>query len=324
MSAPLFTVICPAYNATLTIEATLRSVQAQTFEDFEMIVVDDGSSDDTPELIEAFAAADPRFRLVRQANAGTAGARNRALAEARGTFVSNIDNDDLWLPGYIEAMVGAFEETPGVGLCFCRIWALNDRTRLVHRQTFDRPDGEAASSPRVIPARELEITLLADNFVPASGTSLSRVALEAAGGFEASPELGGSDDWDLWLRVAHAGFGAVGIPDALAVWRDRFDSESKDGLMMARGGNVAARRALARNAGDSEIEAAAQAMIELTGRQIAERSGASLSLKAKAKARQKLSAAKRRAMRNREWLEPPEELRRFLDVVDPPKQPQRV
>ena len=317
VSAPLFTVICPAYNASGTIEATLRSVQSQTFEDFEMVVVDDGSSDETPELIEAFAAEDPRIRLVRQANAGTAGARNRALAEARGSLVSNIDNDDLWLPAYLESMVRAFQATPGVGLCFCRIWAFNDRSRLVHRQTFDRA-GDDPPQPRVIPARELEIGLLADNFIPASGTALTREALEAAGGYDASPELGGSDDWDLWLRVAHAGFGAVGLPEALAVWRDRFDSESKDGLMMARGGNVAARRALERNPGDAEVEAAARWMIQLTDRQIAERSGASPAWRAQARARGVLTAAKRLVMRRREWLEPPAELRRFLDLVDPP------
>jgi GT2 family glycosyltransferase len=324
VSAPLFTVICPAYNATRTIGATVRSVQSQTFEDFEMVVVDDGSSDGTPELVETFIADDPRIRLVRQANAGTAGARNRALAEARGTFVSNIDNDDLWLPGYIQSMVSAFEMTPEVGLCFCRIWAFNDRSRRVHRQTFDLAETDSQAHARPIPARELEIALLADNFIPASGTALTRAALEAAGGYDSSPELGGSDDWDLWLRVAHAGFGAVGIPEPLAVWRDRHDSESKDLLMMAQGGNVAARRALERNPGDAEIEAAARSMIQLTGRQIAERSGASLAWRAKARARARLSAAKRRAMRRQEWREPPAELRRFLDLVDPPSQPQRA
>ena len=242
MSDPHFSVLCPAYNARLTIEATLRSVLAQTYEDFEMVVVDDGSSDETPELIEAFAAADPRLRLVRQANAGTAGARNRALAEARGGLISIIDNDDMWMPSYLESIAGAMDGQQEIGLCFSDIWMMSDRTRRVHRQTIER----LAEDPqmRVIPAKELELALLADNFVPASATTISRAALEATGGFDSTAVVKGSDDWDLWLRVAHAGFGAIALPGALAVWRDREDSESKDRLMMFRSANAAAKGCL--------------------------------------------------------------------------------
>lgn len=315
MSTPNFTVICPAYNARLTIQATLRSVQAQTFEDFEMVVVDDGSSDDTPELVEGFAAGDPRFRLVRQENAGTAGARNRGIAEARGALISIIDNDDMWLPDYLESVQEALVSAPGIGLCFCDIWAMSDRTRRVHRQTLDR----LAASPeaRVIPARELELALLEDNFVPASATTLTRKALDAAGNFDTSQEMKGSDDWDLWLRIANAGFGAIRLPGAHAIWRDREDSESKDRLMMYTSAHAAATGALERNAGDPEIAAAARSVLEETEREIAVRTDAPLTRKAQAGARRWLSSTKRMAIRNRDWREPPKELADFLDRVDP-------
>ena len=316
VSDPHFSVLCPAHNARLTIEATMRSVRAQTYEDFEMVIVDDGSSDETAELIEAFSAADPRIRLIRQANAGTAGARNRALAAARGELISMIDNDDMWTPDYLASVAEAMDGQPEIGLCFSDIWMMSDRTGRVHRQTIERLAGDPQK--RVIPAKELELALLADNFIPASATTLSLAALEATGGFDSTGVVKGSDDWDLWLRVAHAGFGAIALPGALAVWRDRDDSESKDRLMMFRSANAAARGALERNPDDPEIQAAARAVIDQTDREIAGRTDGPLTLRMRAEVRRKLSSTKYRMLRSREWREPPEELRRYLAEVDPP------
>src|SRR4051812_8060223 len=102
MTAPTVSVIIPAYNAEAFVGRTLASLRAQSFTDFEAIVVDDGSKDATAAVVQAVVEADPRFRLIRQANGGVAVARNRALAEVRGRYVANLDADDLWRPQFLE------------------------------------------------------------------------------------------------------------------------------------------------------------------------------------------------------------------------------
>lgn len=103
------TVIVPLYNKAATIERTLRSIAMQTLDDFEAIVVDDGSTDGGEKIVEAFG--DGRIRLIRQANAGPGAARNRALAEARGAFVAFLDADDEWLPTFLAKSLGHLESS---------------------------------------------------------------------------------------------------------------------------------------------------------------------------------------------------------------------
>src|SRR4051812_28108863 len=105
---PTFSVAIPAYNAAATIAPALRSVLAQTRGDFEAIVVDDGSTDATAEAVGPFLE-DGRITLVQQENRGLSGARNTALASARGRYVSLLDSDDLWLPHYLERMGEALD-----------------------------------------------------------------------------------------------------------------------------------------------------------------------------------------------------------------------
>ena len=108
----LVSVVVPAYNAGATIDATLDSVRAQSYRHLEILVVDDGSSDDTAARVERHAAADPRVRLLRQPNAGVAAARNLGLRAARGAYVAPIDADDLWHPHKVERQVRMLEHGP--------------------------------------------------------------------------------------------------------------------------------------------------------------------------------------------------------------------
>ena len=112
MHTPLFSVLVPAYNIESLIRQTQESALAQTIQDLEIVVVDDGSSDKTTEVVHSFT--DPRIRLIHQANAGVSAARNRAIAEARGKYVAFLDGDDVWLPFHLETALRFFEAYPDI------------------------------------------------------------------------------------------------------------------------------------------------------------------------------------------------------------------
>jgi glycosyltransferase involved in cell wall biosynthesis len=115
---PRATVVVPACNVAATLPETLDALAAQTLRDFEIVVVDDGSTDDTAEVAAAFARRDPRLRVVRQANRGLAGARNSGIAAAQGDYIGFCDADDLWEPGKLAAHVAHLDRAPEVGISY--------------------------------------------------------------------------------------------------------------------------------------------------------------------------------------------------------------
>jgi glycosyltransferase involved in cell wall biosynthesis len=116
---PCVSIIVPTYNRRETIERCLTSIRAQRFEDWELLVVDDGSEDGTAALIEGF---DPRMRVVRQANQGITGARNRGLREARGEYLAFLDSDDEWLPHHLELTVAYLRAHPDRAFVSAEFW----------------------------------------------------------------------------------------------------------------------------------------------------------------------------------------------------------
>jgi glycosyltransferase involved in cell wall biosynthesis len=225
---PTFSVVIPAYNARDLIGSTIRSVLDQTTNAFELIVVDDGSEDGTPDVVSAIK--DSRLRLVRQANSGVAGARNRGVQESSGSLVSFVDNDDLWMPSYLETMGDALDADPGAGFAYTDGWSFDDRSRRILRRT-----AMSGGDPPVPPPTDRD-TFLAElmrrNFILSSAT-VRRSVLEEIGGFR--PNLGGCDDYDLWIRILIAGHRAVRPPGLLVLQRERWDSQSKDTLTLERG-----------------------------------------------------------------------------------------
>jgi glycosyltransferase involved in cell wall biosynthesis len=111
-AGPTVSVVIPTYNSPDLLLETIASVQAQTFGDFEIVVIDDGSTDDTPQRLAELATTEPRLRVVRQQNAGIGAARNRGIDEARGHYVAVLDHDDLWEPEKLETQVRWMQEHP--------------------------------------------------------------------------------------------------------------------------------------------------------------------------------------------------------------------
>ena len=124
---PAVSVVIPLYQTERYIRQTLQSVAAQTFEDFEILVIDDGSSDCGPALASSFA--DPRLRIISQANRGLAGARNTGIREARGAYIAFLDADDLWAPEKLAEHVACLEAQPEVGVSFSSSSMIDDAGR---------------------------------------------------------------------------------------------------------------------------------------------------------------------------------------------------
>ncbi len=224
MSEPLFSIITAAYNASDTIGEAIGSAQRQTLGDFELIVIDDGSRDATAALVERIAGGDPRIRLHRQANAGANATRNRAIAAARGRYVTFLDSDDLKMPDYLEGAAAALEADPLAGLAFSDSYILDDDTRRIHRSTFMGALGDYEDLP--LDPEAFLTRLLEKCFIPFTATTLRRSVLEEIGAFD--PRLAGTDDYELWMRVVAAGHRAVRIPGVRSIMRRRAGQISGD------------------------------------------------------------------------------------------------
>lgn len=216
-AAELVTVVMPVYNGSAYLQATLDSVLGQTHDHLELIVVDDGSTDGSAAIVEHAARADPRVRLLRQQNSGVAAARNRAIAEAAGTYIAPIDADDLWHPEKLAAQLSLMR--PEVGMVYA--W----HTRIDTAGNILGPfDFRPTFSGEVLPFMVLHN--LAGASVPLLRTDLVR----RLGGYDVSLRLRGgqgSEDWLLQCRMAAAAEVDV-VPRFLIGYRQVPGSMSRD------------------------------------------------------------------------------------------------
>jgi cellulose synthase/poly-beta-1,6-N-acetylglucosamine synthase-like glycosyltransferase len=219
--SPTVSILTPAYNSAKFIRQTLDSVLRQTFTDFEMIVVDDGSTDETRSIVDEYAARDSRIRVLTQLNAGIAAARNRAMRAARGRFFTLLDSDDLWLPGYLAEQLAILDDRPDVAVLSAN--AIN------FGGSFDgAPLLPIRAHGRIRLVSLLELVTVEDSLCILS--MFRREVTDVIGGFDTS--LWRSEDYDLWLRAAVAGYRIAVNPKPLGLYRRRPDSVSADEVLM--------------------------------------------------------------------------------------------
>lgn len=226
MRAESISVVIPAYNAAATLDETLLSVRRQTQPALEVIVVDDGSSDATPQIVRRHAAADSRVTLLNQANAGVAAARNLGWQHATSDLIAFVDADDLWAPEKLEKQTAVLAAAPpDVGLVYC--WSA----------VIDA-DGYIIRDPQQ-PAHEGEVLsqLLQGNFIGNGSAALvRRTALEKAGGFETALLQAGAqgcEDILFYCRVAEH-FRLAVVREPLVGYRSLPQSMSSDAERMLR------------------------------------------------------------------------------------------
>jgi len=237
MSAtPRASFVIPARNAAGTLACTLDSLLAQGDRAWEALIVDDGSSDDTPRIAAAYAQRDTRFVGLRgSATQGAAAARNVGIERARGQRVAFLDSDDWLAPTFLEKLHAALDAAPGAAAAYC------DSRRAMPDGTFGpvRSDPEVARAPFQAFARSCAVAIHA--------VLMERERLRRAGGFDTT--LRTCEDWDLWQRIARAGDPWVHVGEPLAFYRTTGASLSQDveqvladaAIVVRRGFNADAR-----------------------------------------------------------------------------------
>jgi glycosyltransferase involved in cell wall biosynthesis len=184
-SQPLVSVIIPTFNRATWVREAIASVLAQTYSHLELIVVDDGSYDATPEVVQACGDG---LIYIQQAHAGVSAARNRGVAASRGALIAFLDSDDMWLPKKIAAQVAHLQQQPDAHACYTdEIW-IRHGVRVNARQIHQKHSGWLfePSLPRCI--------------ISPSSIMLRRTLWDQLGGFD--ERLPACEDYDLWLRLA--------------------------------------------------------------------------------------------------------------------------
>ena len=220
----LVSIITPVRNGSRWIARTIASVRAQTYDRIELIVVDDGSTDDTPAIVETVAAQDERIRLFRRSHGGIAESRNFGLLQARGSLIAPLDADDLWHPEKLARQVATMQAgSPKVGLVYC--WSVE-----IDEHDFVIPpirDGSTAEG-NVVAELVANVGIMESGSVPL----MQRSYLEAIGGYDPDP-LCMEELWKLSFDLSQICEFAV-VPNHLVGYRRVSGSMSKKVALMAR------------------------------------------------------------------------------------------
>jgi glycosyltransferase involved in cell wall biosynthesis len=186
---PKVSIVTAAYNHVRFVRQSVESALNQTYRDFEHIVIDDGSTDGTADVLKSFGN---RIKYIRQENRGAHATINAAIRESSGEYIAILDSDDAWLPQKLERQMPAFEQTPKPGMVYSQACIIDEQGQL-------RNNGAPAGKALADSGRAFE-DLLKDNAIPVLTAVIGRDCLEDVGFFREN--LKALSDWDLWLRIA--------------------------------------------------------------------------------------------------------------------------
>lgn len=217
MQKPLVSIVMPAYNAAKFIRETIASVQAQTDTDWELLVIDDGSKDETVEIVTALAKEDPRIRLLQnEKNMGVAKTRNRGIELASGEYIALLDSDDLWYAEKLEKQ-SSLAALTGAEIIYCS-YAMIDEA------------GKEKHAPFIVPEKTDYKKMLISSVISCS-TVLMRAEMAKKYHFD---ETFYHEDYVLWMQMMKDGRKAYGCTEVLGAYRIRESSRSSDKLSSAK------------------------------------------------------------------------------------------
>ena len=209
---PLISVIVPVYNGEKTIRETIESVFNQSFSDFEIIVINDGSQDSTLDVLASIQ--DPRLKVFSYPNSGVSASRNRGFSHTVGEFIAFLDADDLWTPNKLEAQLAALQDNPNAAVAYSWTDFIDETSQ------FLRP------GPHFTISGDVYAELLRGNFL-ANGSNplIRRQALIKVGSFDEL--LPPAEDWDIYLRLA-AHYHFIAVPFSQILYRVSTNSQSSN------------------------------------------------------------------------------------------------
>ena len=212
---PTVSVIVPAYNQGHYLEECIQSVLKQTYEDFEIIIVDDGSTDNTQEVSTSFS--DSRVHYIHQENRGLSGARNTGIKKAKGSYITYLDSDDLFLPKKLEVLIDNFETEPDFGIIAGQAIVINEHGEKLG-EVFDTPP----------PKDHLQFLMGNPLHV---GSVLIRYEWQIKAGYF-DENLRSYEDWDMWLRLVRAGCNFGWVAQPVSLYRFHPAQMTRDGEQM--------------------------------------------------------------------------------------------
>ena len=210
---PMITVVLPSYNSMRYIAETMETVLNQTYQDFEVLVVNDGSTDGTPNWVDQLSQREPKVRMVSQANQGLAGARCTGVINARGKYIAFIDDDDLWEPTKLEKQVNSLESNPQAGLCYTWTALADSNGKATGRVIASNAEGNVWQ-------QMTEMNIVCCGSTP----MIRRSCFDEVGLFD--HQISPSDDWDMWWRIA-AKYEFTVIKEPLIRYRQHPNNSSK-------------------------------------------------------------------------------------------------
>jgi glycosyltransferase involved in cell wall biosynthesis len=217
---PRVSVIIITYNHARLLPIAIDSVLTQTYPAIELIVVDDGSTDDTPTVMQQYAG---RVNYIRQENRGVVAARNVGICAATGEFINFLDSDDFFLPAKIDRQMRVFKARPDVGLVHCGFYQVNEAGHRLNKVTW-------------FPSDHILRELAIDCFLLVHAPLVRREWFDRVGLFNELPwERQYCEDWDLWLRMAKAGCQFAYVREPLIAYRILEGSQMTDAAKMERG-----------------------------------------------------------------------------------------
>lgn len=215
--SPRISIIMPAFNAAAYIQESIESVLVQTYSHWELLVVDDGSTDQTKEIVASFVARDSRIRYFFQSNGKQGKARNKALAHAIGQYVTFLDADDIWVSGKLSGQIVQME-AHGVDLVF----------GFAHLMREKVPTNEITGRGLGYFLGDTAVNLhLHGNAFVLSTTLVKTDVVRAVGGFSEDERIQNCEDWHLWLKIALSGYSMFSAGDVLGYYRVYADSSSQ-------------------------------------------------------------------------------------------------
>lgn len=213
-------IVIPTFNSEKYIAETLQSVFDQTYQDFEVVVVDDGSTDSTLSVLQTYL---PRIKVISKSNGGPASARNLAISNSDGEWIAFLDSDDLWVKNKLELQVAYFKHHPSVGLVYGEALMFRQKNidRIVERKIGYTEDPTFCK-------------LLYGDFIPNSTVMIRRSCISRIGLLNENKELISVEDYEYWMRMAKE-FVIAGLPYPLAYYRIREDSLVGEGKNIDKG-----------------------------------------------------------------------------------------